>query len=170
MGRLDRAARRKATASPSVFSGQLGRKPRQPCSTSRNPRLAELDISSWTALGFRRAALDRVRGRYGSTPGCYVGSRRRTAARAGLRARRANERDKGRMASRPAVARPRRFTVIAPNYRGSTGFGPEFRKANINDLGGKDLEDCLAAAEWLRSSPEIDPSRIAIMGGSTAAI
>ncbi|HEX5939118.1 MAG TPA: alpha/beta fold hydrolase, partial [Dehalococcoidia bacterium] len=58
------------------------------------------------------------------------------------------------------------FTVLAPNYRGSTGFGPEFRKANINDLGGKDLEDCLAAAEWLRNSPDIDPSRIAIMGGS----
>jgi dipeptidyl aminopeptidase/acylaminoacyl peptidase len=58
------------------------------------------------------------------------------------------------------------FTVIAPNYRGSTGFGPEFRKANINDLGGKDLEDCLAAADWLRSSPGVDSSRIGITGGS----
>lgn len=58
------------------------------------------------------------------------------------------------------------FTVVAPNYRGSTGFGPEFRKANINDLGGKDFEDCLATAEWLRSQPGVDPARIGIVGGS----
>jgi dipeptidyl aminopeptidase/acylaminoacyl peptidase len=58
------------------------------------------------------------------------------------------------------------FTVVAPNYRGSTGFGPEFRKANIKDLGGKDLEDCLAAAEWLRKQPGVDPARVGIVGGS----
>ncbi|MPZ24808.1 MAG: alpha/beta fold hydrolase, partial [Dehalococcoidia bacterium] len=58
------------------------------------------------------------------------------------------------------------FTVIAPNFRGSTGFGPEFRKANILDVGGKDLEDCIAAAEWLRKQPGIDRERIGITGGS----
>jgi dipeptidyl aminopeptidase/acylaminoacyl peptidase len=58
------------------------------------------------------------------------------------------------------------FTVVAPNYRGSTSFGPEFRKANVRDLGGKDLEDCLAAAAWLKSRPEVDADRVAICGAS----
>ncbi|MEX2238782.1 MAG: S9 family peptidase [Dehalococcoidia bacterium] len=58
------------------------------------------------------------------------------------------------------------FALIAPNFRGSTGFGPDFRKANVLDLGGKDLEDCVAAAEWLRRQPGIDPARIGITGGS----
>ncbi len=58
------------------------------------------------------------------------------------------------------------FTVVAPNYRGSTSFGPDFRKANVRDLGGMDLEDCLAAAEWLKARPEVDPARVAIAGAS----
>jgi dipeptidyl aminopeptidase/acylaminoacyl peptidase len=58
------------------------------------------------------------------------------------------------------------FTVIAPNFRGSTGYGPAFRKANIGDLGGGDLEDCLAAARWLAARPDVDGRRIAIYGGS----
>jgi dipeptidyl aminopeptidase/acylaminoacyl peptidase len=58
------------------------------------------------------------------------------------------------------------FTVLAPNYRGSTSFGPDFRKANVHDLGGRDLEDCLAAAAWLKARPEVDPERVAIAGAS----
>jgi dipeptidyl aminopeptidase/acylaminoacyl peptidase len=58
------------------------------------------------------------------------------------------------------------FTVIAPNFRGSTGFGPVFRKANLHDLGGKDLEDCLAAGEWLRKRSGVDPTRVGITGAS----
>lgn len=58
------------------------------------------------------------------------------------------------------------YTLIAPNYRGSTGYGIPFEHANYNDWGGKDTEDCLAAAQFLARLPEIDPSRIASMGGS----
>lgn len=58
------------------------------------------------------------------------------------------------------------FNVLAPNYRGSRSFGPDFRKANVGDLGGKDLEDCLAAAEWLKARREVDASRVAIAGFS----
>ena len=60
----------------------------------------------------------------------------------------------------------RGYVVIAPNFRGSTGFGRAFRLANRGDLGGGDLRDVVSAAEWLSASGYIDPSRIAIMGRS----
>lgn len=56
------------------------------------------------------------------------------------------------------------FAVFAPNFRGSTGYGAEFKKLDIGDLGGGDLEDIVYAAEWLRKQPNIDSSKIAIMG------
>ena len=58
------------------------------------------------------------------------------------------------------------YTFIAPNYRGSTGFGVEFEHANYNDWGLGDTQDCLHGAKYLGSLPGIDPKRIAIMGGS----
>jgi len=58
------------------------------------------------------------------------------------------------------------YSVLAPNFRGSTGYGVEFRDLNIGDLGGGDLEDVVAGAEWLRDKEEIDGSRIAIIGAS----
>jgi dipeptidyl aminopeptidase/acylaminoacyl peptidase len=58
------------------------------------------------------------------------------------------------------------FAVIAPNYRGSTGFGRLFEEANMKDMGGSDLRDVVAAADVLTASGCVDPRRIAIMGGS----
>lgn len=58
------------------------------------------------------------------------------------------------------------YTFIAPNYRGSTGYGIPFEHANYNDWGGGDTRDCIAAAKYLQSLPGIDPARIASMGGS----
>jgi dipeptidyl aminopeptidase/acylaminoacyl peptidase len=58
------------------------------------------------------------------------------------------------------------FFVIAPNYRGSTGYGKEFEDANRFDMGGGDLEDVISAAEWLKKTGYIDPKKIAAMGGS----
>jgi dipeptidyl aminopeptidase/acylaminoacyl peptidase len=60
----------------------------------------------------------------------------------------------------------RGFVVIAPNFRGSTGFGRAFRLANKRDLGGGDLQDVVAAAEWLTRSGYVDPERVAVMGAS----
>jgi dipeptidyl aminopeptidase/acylaminoacyl peptidase len=60
----------------------------------------------------------------------------------------------------------RGYAVIAPNFRGSTGFGRAFRLANRGDLGGGDLRDVVWAGDWLAASGYVDPSRIAIMGGS----
>jgi len=58
------------------------------------------------------------------------------------------------------------YTFIAPNYRGSTGYGVEFEHLNYNDWGVGDTQDCLHGAKYLGGLPGIDPKRIAIMGGS----
>ena len=58
------------------------------------------------------------------------------------------------------------LTVLQPNVRGSTGYGSEFRDLNLRDLGGGDLKDVAAAAEYLRQQPYVDPNRIGIWGVS----
>jgi len=58
------------------------------------------------------------------------------------------------------------FAVLAPNFRGSTGYGAEFRDLNIGDLGGGDLEDVVYGAEWLSKQEGVDGSKISIMGAS----
>jgi dipeptidyl aminopeptidase/acylaminoacyl peptidase len=58
------------------------------------------------------------------------------------------------------------YMIIAPNYRGSTGYGKEFQHANLFDMGGGDLQDVLAAAEFIKQSGFLDPKKIVLMGGS----
>ncbi|MDP9268184.1 MAG: S9 family peptidase [Acidobacteriota bacterium] len=58
------------------------------------------------------------------------------------------------------------YVVIAPNYRGSTGYGKEFQDANRFDMGGGDLADCVAAADWIKQTGYVDPKKLVIMGGS----
>jgi dipeptidyl aminopeptidase/acylaminoacyl peptidase len=58
------------------------------------------------------------------------------------------------------------YLVIAPNYRGSTGYGKEFTDANMGDAGGHELNDVLDAAEWIKKSGFVDPKKLIVMGGS----
>lgn len=58
------------------------------------------------------------------------------------------------------------YVVLAPNYRGSTGYGRVFQEANRFDLGGGDMRDVIAGAEWLVREGYADPKRIAITGAS----
>ena len=58
------------------------------------------------------------------------------------------------------------YTLLAPNYRGSTGYGLQFEHANYNDWGKGDVQDCLNGARFVRGLPGIDPARLAIFGGS----
>lgn len=58
------------------------------------------------------------------------------------------------------------YFVIAPNYRGSTGYGKEFQNANLFDMGGGDLQDVLAAADWIKQTGYPDPKKLILMGGS----
>src|SRR5437899_10507654 len=58
------------------------------------------------------------------------------------------------------------FIVIAPNYRGSTGYGRDFREANRFVMGQLDLADVVKGAEYLSKNSLADPARIGITGGS----
>jgi len=58
------------------------------------------------------------------------------------------------------------YVVLAPNIRGSTGYGVEFRDSALMDWGGADLKDIVAGREYLANLPFVDPDRIGIFGGS----
>jgi dipeptidyl aminopeptidase/acylaminoacyl peptidase len=60
----------------------------------------------------------------------------------------------------------RGYICIAPNVRGSTGYGLDFQKANYKDLGGGDLQDEVYAVKFLEASGYADPRKIGITGGS----
>ena len=58
------------------------------------------------------------------------------------------------------------YLVIAPNYRGSTGYGKDFEEKNRFDMGGGDLQDVIHAARYLETIGYVDARKIALMGGS----
>jgi dipeptidyl aminopeptidase/acylaminoacyl peptidase len=60
----------------------------------------------------------------------------------------------------------RGYICIAPNPRGSTGYGMAFQKANYQDLGGGDLQDEVYAARFLQATGYVNAKKIGITGGS----
>ncbi len=60
----------------------------------------------------------------------------------------------------------RGFAVFDSNYRGSTGFGRQYRDALKGQWGVVDVEDCDYAVRYLAEQNLIDPQRVAIRGGS----
>ncbi|MBZ5534646.1 MAG: alpha/beta fold hydrolase [Acidobacteriia bacterium] len=57
------------------------------------------------------------------------------------------------------------YAVIAPDYRGSTGYGREFWR--LIDYGGLENEDVFAGKQWmLENYTNIDPQRVGILGWS----
>ncbi len=60
----------------------------------------------------------------------------------------------------------RGYTVLDLDYRGSAGYGRDWRTAIYRHMGGKDLEDQVDAAKWLVSEHGVDSKRIGIYGGS----
>ncbi len=60
----------------------------------------------------------------------------------------------------------RGFAVLDVNYRGSTGFGREYRRALYGRWGVADVEDCMHGAQFLVQRDWVDRARLAIRGGS----
>ena len=57
------------------------------------------------------------------------------------------------------------YAVIAPDYRGSTGYGQQFWR--LIDYGGLENDDVLAGKQWMvENTPSIDPERVGIIGWS----
>jgi len=60
----------------------------------------------------------------------------------------------------------RGWMVLAPNYRGSTGYGRTWQLANRRDPGGGDCDDILAAADYLIQAQLAESHKIAVTGRS----
>ncbi len=58
------------------------------------------------------------------------------------------------------------YTVLDIDYRGSAGYGAEWRTAIYRWMGGKDLSDQVDGARYLVEQEGIDPARIGLYGGS----
>jgi dipeptidyl aminopeptidase/acylaminoacyl peptidase len=57
------------------------------------------------------------------------------------------------------------YAVVAPEYRGSSGYGREFWQ--LIDYGGLEVEDVFAGKQWmLENHDNIDPERVGIIGWS----
>ena len=60
----------------------------------------------------------------------------------------------------------RGWTVIAPNYRGSTGYGCDWQYAIRFKIGGIDTDDVAAGVKYLLDNKLADPKRTAVTGRS----
>jgi dipeptidyl aminopeptidase/acylaminoacyl peptidase len=60
----------------------------------------------------------------------------------------------------------RGFTVIDVDYRGSAGYGRNWRTAVYEHMGGKDLDDIVDAARYLVAQHGVNPKKIGLYGGS----
>jgi len=58
------------------------------------------------------------------------------------------------------------YLVLDIDYRGSRGYGRDWRTAIYRHMGGKDLEDNVDAARFLVNAHGVDPKRIGVYGGS----
>jgi dipeptidyl aminopeptidase/acylaminoacyl peptidase len=56
--------------------------------------------------------------------------------------------------------------VVDVNYRGSTGYGREYRRLLNGRWGEIDWADCVSAAEHLAAEGDVDPARTWVEGGS----
>ncbi len=60
----------------------------------------------------------------------------------------------------------RGYTVLDIDYRGSAGYGRDWRTGIYRHMGGKDLTDHVDAAQWLVKNHGVDAKRIGMYGGS----
>lgn len=58
------------------------------------------------------------------------------------------------------------YAVLAPNVRGSTGYGKTYSQLDDVEKRMDSVADLAHAAHWLKAQPEIDPHRIVVYGGS----
>ncbi|MFC1715276.1 S9 family peptidase [Candidatus Poribacteria bacterium] len=56
--------------------------------------------------------------------------------------------------------------ILSPNYRGSAGYGEDFRSLNVRNLGVGDMWDVLSGVDHLISQGFVDPDRMGAMGWS----
>jgi len=65
-----------------------------------------------------------------------------------------------------AVFASKGYAVLRPNPRGSSGYGTEFRRANIKDWGGLDYQDLMTGVDKVIEMGVADSERLGVMGWS----
>jgi dipeptidyl aminopeptidase/acylaminoacyl peptidase len=60
----------------------------------------------------------------------------------------------------------RGYAILRPNPRGSSGYGTEFRRANVKDWGGADYQDLMTGVDKVVEMGVADPERLGVMGWS----
>ncbi|HET7163413.1 MAG TPA: prolyl oligopeptidase family serine peptidase, partial [Rhodanobacteraceae bacterium] len=58
------------------------------------------------------------------------------------------------------------YAVLDMDYRGSAGYGRDWRDAIYRQMGHPELEDLLDGKAWLVKNHHVDPERVGIYGGS----
>jgi dipeptidyl aminopeptidase/acylaminoacyl peptidase len=58
------------------------------------------------------------------------------------------------------------YIVVAPNRRGNSGFGSEWREQISGDYGGKNMQDYLDAIDAMAREPFVDETRLGAVGAS----
>ncbi|BDG03361.1 S9 family peptidase [Anaeromyxobacter oryzae] len=130
---------------PEAGGADLSRLPRAAMRTFRSFDGTSIDAWLWTPP----AAL------LGSPPPCVVLAHGGPSGQV-----------RGGFAPLPLALAEAGFVVVAPNFRGSTGYGRAFEDLNNKDWGGGDLGDLLAVVDALAASGTLDRARVGITGGS----
>jgi dipeptidyl aminopeptidase/acylaminoacyl peptidase len=60
----------------------------------------------------------------------------------------------------------RGYAILRPNPRGSSGYGTDFRRANLRDWGVGDYQDLMAGVDRVIEMGVADPDRLGVMGWS----
>ena len=60
----------------------------------------------------------------------------------------------------------RGYAILRPNPRGSSGYGVEFRRANVKDWGFGDYQDLMTGVDKVIEMGVADPERLGVMGWS----
>ncbi len=72
----------------------------------------------------------------------------------------------GRGAYPLATFAARGYAILRPNPRGSSGYGTEFRRANLRDWGVGDYQDLMTGVDRVIEMGVADPERLGVMGWS----
>jgi|GEM_PF-51278 len=69
-------------------------------------------------------------------------------------------------ATYPHILTGKGFAVFLPNFRGSSGYGTKFQRADIRDWGQGDFEDIMSGLDSLVAAGIADSQRLGVMGWS----
>jgi len=64
----------------------------------------------------------------------------------------------------------RGYAVLVVNYRGSAGYGRDYRQALKKQWGIMDVEDCLSGAHFAANQGWADPDKMALLGSSAGGL